>query len=145
MIEKARRRFIGSLREHRECQKEALIFFTVMDKYLAELHWECTEKDYAIQLLLKEISLYVDIMQSYGIDVSRLGGRSIYSILSQVESAKQGVLTIPENLINYDKRKRHARSERLFLLPRCERRHLRVSGRNKRTGESRDYALDELR
>ncbi len=145
MIEKAKRRFIGAVRSNREFQKEAVIFIDALNKYLAELEWECAEKDFSIMRLLKEINFYVDIMKSYGIDIGKLGGRSIYSIHSQIEASKEGVLTIPENLINYDRRKRLAGSERLFLLPRRERRHLTVSGRNERTGESRDYPLDELR
>ena len=108
-MEKATKRFIGALRESPEFQKQALEYTREVEKYIAEIELENLQKEFKILELIKEIGIYVDLLKSYGVDIGKLGSRSIFSIREQVESAERGILSIPEKLKKHDNRTRPKR------------------------------------
>ena len=103
-LQRHTKRFINAVREHPEFLEPALKYAKYIEGYISHLEMECTHKDVTILELLKQIELYIDILKSYGVDIGKLGSTSIFMLKEQIESAENGLLSIPENLISHKKR-----------------------------------------
>lgn len=105
-LNKATQRFITICRDHAsdKIKTEAVSYAKAVEAEISTLEMEILSRDTAIRELHAAIQLHVDVMRAYGIDTGRLGGKSIYSILGDVQMAEQyGHINIPEKLTNYVK------------------------------------------
>ena len=103
---KEKKAFINAVRQHPEVRQAAEGYINALNKHISGLEMEIFHRDIRIAELLNDISLHVDVLQSYGVDLGRIGSLPIYSLLSQVQSGETGTYTIPEKLRKHDRRKR---------------------------------------
>ena len=103
---KEKKAFINAIRKHPEIREAAEAYIQTINKHISGLEMEILHRDVRIAELLSDISLHVDVLQSYGVDLGRIGSLPIYSLLSQIQSGENGTYTIPEKLRKHDRRRR---------------------------------------
>ncbi len=100
-LQKATRKFIAICRDdgNEAVRNAAVEYAQAVELHIAGMEMETDSLTFTISRMRREINLYVDILKSYGVDVNRLANRSIYTVLGDIELAKQhGIVRTPENL-----------------------------------------------
>jgi len=102
-MQKATRKFIAICRdEGNDTVKAAAIEYAAeVEMHINALDSDLTECYATIRALREDINLHVCILKAYGVDLSRLAGRSKDAIMSIVDFSNNGSYSVPERLINH--------------------------------------------
>jgi hypothetical protein len=86
-------------RQYPELSEAVLAFAKAVEVEISTLEMELLHRDSTISRLIKDEMLHLRVMNAYGIDVRKLGARSMYRIMADIDFAENhGSYLIPEKI-----------------------------------------------
>ncbi len=102
-LNQATKRMANLMREHPELKAEFIAYVNLISKYVSEVEMENLHLETSLSEMIKNEKTLLSIMEGYGIDLSDLGSRSRYALLSHIAMGQRGIFLIPEKLRTYVK------------------------------------------
>jgi hypothetical protein len=102
-ISAAVRKYIHTVRDNQAMKDAAKELLTALEKEITAMEQELIDAHFEISELIRDERFLLDVLQSYGVDLNRLGNRPVELLKAQIQYAKKGEFTVPELLAEFKK------------------------------------------